>query len=499
MKNDVDRISDLPDVILLIIISFLPMKFAVRTSILSRRWRYIWAQTPYLDFDEHIFIDDRSRRLVTINPREWMLYKKYEASIRFVDFVHRSLLHYRGDRISTFRLRFCYNGEHYNHINQWLHFTIRRHVQELDLDFSGGGYALDIRTGYRAFELPNYLFACETLNVLRLSYCKFNPLFFKIFASLKALSLIPVELSSELVSRLLNSCGVLEMLKLDNCHGLSNLNIWAPNLPLKSLTIYDCRLFPVPAIHIRASMLLSFDYFGPMVRFDVEKMPNLVEARLDFGLESRFDSNGGEINQLLGSLENAMVLTVCSYVIQLVRNGYNQRKNAEKSKKVLPIEELLFKCLPTLLYNLKNLTFKIGLDNSELPGIAWLLRSSPNLESLSIETGLERRVEGYTDVTILDEYSFGKRDNWESQGPPFNSLLYHLKLVKICGFTGWENEMRVVRYLLANSIVLEKMIIKAPAMTLFGASGRNSKKNFKLIRQVLALEKASRIAEIMFY
>ncbi|KAL7129572.1 hypothetical protein ABFS83_13G076400 [Erythranthe nasuta] len=47
----VDRLSDLPDSVLTHILSFLrPTKFSVRTSILSRRWRYLWTDAPVIEF-----------------------------------------------------------------------------------------------------------------------------------------------------------------------------------------------------------------------------------------------------------------------------------------------------------------------------------------------------------------------------------------------------------------------------------------------------------------
>lgn len=55
----IDRISSLPDEILSHILSFLPTKYAVATSILSHRWIDIWTKIPVLHFyDEHYFLDD---------------------------------------------------------------------------------------------------------------------------------------------------------------------------------------------------------------------------------------------------------------------------------------------------------------------------------------------------------------------------------------------------------------------------------------------------------
>lgn len=49
--SSIDQISMLPDDLLVFILSHLTFKEATGTSILSRRWRYLWTFTRRLDFD----------------------------------------------------------------------------------------------------------------------------------------------------------------------------------------------------------------------------------------------------------------------------------------------------------------------------------------------------------------------------------------------------------------------------------------------------------------
>ena len=49
---DMDQFSELPDDILVPILSVLTLKEEGRTSVLSKRWRYLWTfTTGSLDFD----------------------------------------------------------------------------------------------------------------------------------------------------------------------------------------------------------------------------------------------------------------------------------------------------------------------------------------------------------------------------------------------------------------------------------------------------------------
>ncbi|KAF5801687.1 putative F-box domain, leucine-rich repeat domain superfamily, F-box-like domain superfamily [Helianthus annuus] len=50
MDAEGDRLSVLPDDLILQILSFVGLKDAIGTSVLSSRWRYLWTSIPHLSF-----------------------------------------------------------------------------------------------------------------------------------------------------------------------------------------------------------------------------------------------------------------------------------------------------------------------------------------------------------------------------------------------------------------------------------------------------------------
>nr|KAJ0210367.1 hypothetical protein LSAT_V11C400165070 [Lactuca sativa] len=57
-KNSQDRISTLPQDTIEKILTHMPIRDAVRTSILSRKWRYSWTRMPKLVFDVNMYWND---------------------------------------------------------------------------------------------------------------------------------------------------------------------------------------------------------------------------------------------------------------------------------------------------------------------------------------------------------------------------------------------------------------------------------------------------------
>lgn len=135
----VDRISDLPDEILLDILSLLPIKSAAETSILSRRWRFLWTNVHCIDIQ---YSDTRYDE---------------DACNKFTRFVNSILQLHNAPTIDKFYLH-CLCAHDPSYFKTWFGIAISKNIRELHLDCCNAGY--------RELELPANLFTCQTLEIL---------------------------------------------------------------------------------------------------------------------------------------------------------------------------------------------------------------------------------------------------------------------------------------------------------------------------------------------
>lgn len=212
--EDEDRISKLPDPILSHILSFLPTKFAVGTTVLSKRWKSPCISLPNLDFDDS--------GLICGYPRQ---------KLNFTYFVDRILMLRENDlNLERFSLNCCGNYD-LTRVENWVSVAIGHNVKEINLSLNFRG----------PFELPRNVFVCETVEVLRLSWKILVDVPEHVcFSRLKALQLNGVKFARyESVEKLLLNCPVLEDLLIKNCKWLSGCNLYICGSALKNLTLHS--------------------------------------------------------------------------------------------------------------------------------------------------------------------------------------------------------------------------------------------------------------------
>lgn len=193
-----DRISQLPEELLLRILSSLPAKDVVITMVLSKRWKFLWTLVPTLAYDH-------------------ATYQNAEGT-RFSPFVYSSLLLHEAPVLETLRLKLDRESATAVDIGVWVKTAVKRSVRELDIDINSPSILTPVT-------LPWSLFAggCKTLATLKLSNMTLVNASSSLpasFPSLKNLSLVKMKYpSEEFINKLLASCPVLDDLAVEQCSG----------------------------------------------------------------------------------------------------------------------------------------------------------------------------------------------------------------------------------------------------------------------------------------
>lgn len=253
-----DRISELPDPVLHHILSFLPTKYAVSTSILSKRWRYLWIYIDKLDFEDDLFY--------SIQMNEDLMFK-------FMDFVDNVLVH---NLLNIEKIRLLGGDCDAYRIDSWIRAAIKREVKELDM-FICPKVPL---------EFPSCLFNCESLTVLKLNLACSD---LKLPTStclprLKTLRLDSVIFSDEnLTHDFFFNCPALENLIMKKC-GLRDIKVLHISSPrLKFLTV-DCggggqNSLRRCRIKVSTRDLVSLRYYDALaIDYSLENPHSMVDA-----------------------------------------------------------------------------------------------------------------------------------------------------------------------------------------------------------------------------
>ncbi|EOA40577.1 hypothetical protein CARUB_v10009307mg [Capsella rubella] len=277
-----DSISELPNALLLKILSLLPTKDVVATMVLSKRWKLLWMMVPRLIYDD----DD-------------------DSSESFPRFVDRSLLLHEAPFLETLHFKLSQNSGAID-IRVWTRTALKRQVRELiiemDCCFTSAAPVL----------LPRRIYTeCNMLVKLKLKNVALENVSYPIsFPSLKELSLLSVKYSgcSELVHRLLSNCPVLEDLVVEQCPD-DNVTIFTVKVPsLKSLVFHKSHFKDVEIASgfVIDTPSLEFldllDYEDGFCLIDNE-MPDIVEAVVNLGYS--------HLENVLSSFTSAKYLSLC--------------------------------------------------------------------------------------------------------------------------------------------------------------------------------------------
>nr|DAD47557.1 TPA_asm: hypothetical protein HUJ06_017494 [Nelumbo nucifera] len=297
-----DLLSGLHDDLLHHIMSFMSMEEIIRTGFLSRRWRYLWRNIPFLDF--------------ALRPSNE---EDRHTGERRVSFVETLLFRHKGSRVK----KLCINVDTYYinkyQVDSWIDYALDGDVEELDLDFSAEDFPGSYLPGDELlYDLPPAIYRCETLQSLKLCCCDLNLPTSIHLRSLKTLCLTAVDLPTNAISALTSNCPVLEELSLKHCNIYLNLNISIPTKHLNILRIIDQvdEFFDDTEMVIDVPNLLSLEWKGCLLRdkYHIKRLSSLLKARFD--LE---DALPDKLELFLHSLHHVQDLTIDCVFIQVCK------------------------------------------------------------------------------------------------------------------------------------------------------------------------------------
>ncbi|KAH7861178.1 hypothetical protein Vadar_022661 [Vaccinium darrowii] len=403
-----DRISDLPDSILSHILSKLPTKTAITTTVLSTKWKHLFASIPNLEID----IDD-----AISNPHH---------NPNFVTFMHHLLTVTLRDEpfIRKFRLH-CHHDYGNSHIDAWVSAVLEHKVSALGLFFHVKDTGVSVES----------LFQCETLVHLFWSQQFYaNVPDTVCLPNLKILHLANVKFPDfESFNLVIPGCPMLEELSLDNCEFEETAILFICSPSLKFLILNDCNHDDFHQVVIDTPKLEILIYDDAVVMSYLEmNLNSLFGAHIDVGpsdyqVEKADDEDFLQHQQSVGEL----VAACCNVVFLYLSN----------------ITVTAIYCSSYALPTFRNLT-KLKLGDLSTRGwkfLPHLLESAPNLEVLIFYEG------------FMEHKGCFKK--FESSMPNCVPTCLSLRLRSIYfeEFNGEQDELELVSYFLETAEVLREM------------------------------------------
>ncbi|KAL0017436.1 hypothetical protein SO802_004505 [Lithocarpus litseifolius] len=414
-NTDTDIISTLPDTLLSHILSFLPIRDSVATSILSNRWRSLWTLVPILCLDQ----------------REFTNKEEGDQKLRFVDIVFRiwTLRNAISNPTPLRKLCICW---HHNclpfYVDTWLRATNLRDLQQL---------FLSILTSFKTpFELPCRLYFSTKLVVPKFAGdINLNPPPACALPCLRILGLRGVILANQdSLSTFLTASPVLHYLSLTlfgiNLEHLDEFSVTVLVPTLKILYLDWKVRSPTYKFHINTPAFEYFCFTGFLNGdYVLENLHNVVECVLQFEQRTslRIEDYAKKSWDFMRSLCNVISMELSTITAQILCYDSNHEDG------------------PTF-YNLSSLKFFGGISSEWYvwDAVRLLLYWAPKLQILSFEK-----------AHLLASNLRPKRLEEPLDVP--ECLSSHLTTCHYKGFDGKEEEMELVRQILKAAKVLKSM------------------------------------------
>ncbi|VYS67940.1 unnamed protein product [Arabidopsis thaliana] len=436
-----DAVNCLPDEILAKILSYLLTKRAISTSLISKRWRNLFALMIQLfESQHHLYLDDSD----LVYPEEGKGERK-DVQESFGDFVDKTLTGCNSIKKLSILcpLKCCAHKD----IDQWLHHAMERGVVDLDMRFKMGFTPTQN-------EWPCNVFTIKTLVKLtlrievgqnKMPYCPKG-----VLPVLKSLFLHAVWFACErLCHSMLPGCPILEELFLHDLRGYrynDSPNFSISHKTLKRLTVHFNNSFELgrPMQFDTPSLLyLEYSGFAPCRYSRTSYLNSLVEVKLDVHIRHECNTHM-HLSPIIDWIGNVKTLSLSPASVKMMYS----------------------RCVE--LHVFSNLV-KLYFESNEKEGwevLPRLLNKSPKLETLVLK-GLH----------CASDHGVCVDRN-------------EVKVLEIYGFSGCGREVRQVKCLLREMQCLQVMKVEIDA--------HDDNKKLRVINHLLDLPKRPSKFHIQF-
>nr|TKW08959.1 hypothetical protein SEVIR_6G059400v2 [Setaria viridis] len=329
-----DRISGLPDELLHHVMSFLPARDAVRTCVLSPRWRYLWASARHLNVDTEGFTTQRTfKKIVT------------------------ALLLSRGyTPLDSFCLDADVPGFYLENFRDtaylWICHALRSNVHTLSITDHDRN---DAFIEFQDFE--------DDPDAFQIDHCPFTSSY------LKRLHLCGVFILECFLKKLFSGCPALEDLDIINCviHDTEFSSATLKNLSIDFDSFPSCEMYGFKNIVINMPSLVSL-HIGAFLG----ALPSLVNVQSLRTASICLDDQGATFADgcnILGALSNVKNLEL------LFLYGVSGRYSLQSDMQLCQVS----------FTNLTTLSVSDWCLHDNCKALLYMLEHSPNLEELTLK------------------------------------------------------------------------------------------------------------------
>lgn len=400
------KFLDLPEDVVGTILSKLPPKEIVRTSVLSNNWKHIWTVCPKLRFD--------GNTMCTEDVTGTQHYTQ-----KFIDNVNGVLKQYSGKVVEELGVKFEFDATLSEHLDDWVNFALSSRTKSLALDL------LPAKFGLRPdrYRFPLELFDGESifrLQQLQLSFVSLeSPSNFCGFPNLKKLDLHVLRVTREDIQDMLSNCFNLEWLSIVRCHlDYAELKVVRPLPRLLYLHVAYC---DISGIEFNAMILQTFVYCGRWIPFHLGHALAVKDARLYYSGKATLEFALNALPNLLPSVQNLILHSS------------------------LPLKTPCVQGDSSKFRQLKYLQLKFFVLVEDLSNLLWLasiLRAAPFIEKLEIHFSICALPHCPEPIRSLPRNTHN-----------------HLKNLSITGFAGCTGQVELLMHIVENAPNLEALTI----------------------------------------